>query len=62
MRKANLILNKTNNFALKITKFNHYIRSEQKEYELSKQLLRRRNSIGANAEKVNNAQFNKDFI
>ena len=38
------------------------ILSEQKEYVLSKQVLRSATSIGANAEEANAAQTKKDFI
>ena len=61
MKEKNIIQEKTYQFALSIVKL--YIRiQEQKEYVLSKQLLRAGTSIGANTEEASAAQTKKDFI
>lgn len=62
MEKENVILLKTDAFALRIVKLNKHLREEKKEYELSKQLLKSGTSIGANSEEASGAQSRKDFI
>ncbi|MBN1180953.1 MAG: four helix bundle protein [Bacteroidales bacterium] len=62
MKKENIILTKTYDFALKIVKLYLYLKSEFNEFELSRQVLRSGTSIGANSEEGNNAQSKKDFI
>jgi four helix bundle protein len=61
MVKENIILNKSFVFALTIIETYKYL-NENKEYVLSKQLLRSGTSIGANVEEANAAQTKKDFI
>ena len=46
----NIIQIKSYDFALKVVKFVQLLQSEQKEYILSKQLLRSATSVGANVE------------
>lgn len=59
--KENLIKDKTFNFSLKIISL--YIKLvKEKEFVLSKQLLRSGTSIGANVEESTAAQSKKDFI
>lgn len=59
--KQNIIKDKTYQFALKI--IHHYQKMrQQKEFVLSKQLLRSGTSIGANVEEATAAQSRKDFI
>jgi len=53
---------KNYDFALKIISSYKEISSHQKEYTLSKQLLRSGTSIGANIREAEFAQSNKDFI
>ena len=60
--KENLIITKTYLFAVRIVKLNKYLTIEQKEYVLSKQILRSGTSIGANTEEANAGQSKKDFI
>jgi len=61
MKKTNLIKDKTYQFALDVIKL--YLKlCEQKEFVLSKQLLRSGTSIGANVEEATAAQSRKDFI
>ena len=61
LKKENVILDKTFNFSLKIIELYKYL-SNNKEYIISKQLLRSGTSIGANVEESTAAQTKKDFI
>ena len=49
-------------FAIRIVKLYKYLRKEKKEFVLSKQLLRRGTSIGANVAESQQAQSRADFI
>ena len=49
-------------FALRIVKVYKYLLSEQKEFVLSKQLLRSGTSIGANVAEANQARSRPDFV
>ncbi len=60
--KKSVILDKSYSFALKIIELYQYMRKHQKEFELSKQILRSGTSIGANSEEASGAQSKKDFI
>lgn len=60
--KDNLIKIKTYAFAVRIVKLYQYLSTHQKEFVLSKQLLRSGTSIGANIEEGVAAQSRKDFI
>jgi four helix bundle protein len=60
--KENVLKTKSYDFALRIVKACRYISTEQKEYVLSKQLLRCGTSIGANVVEANQAQSRADFI
>lgn len=62
MEKENVILLKTDAFALRIVKLYKHLREEKKEDELTKQLLKSGTSIGANSEEASGAQSRKDFI
>lgn len=59
---ANVVLDKSYQFALEIIKIVRLIQSEQKEYVLTKQLLRSGTSIGANVTEATAAQSKRDFI
>ncbi len=59
--KDNLIQTKSFDFALKIIDFYKILKSE-KEFVLSKQLLRAGTSIGANINEAEAAQSKEDFI
>lgn len=61
MKKNNLIQDKSFQFALDIIKFYIQIKDE-KEFVISKQLLKSGTSIGANVEESIAAQSRKDFI
>ena len=58
----NVIKTKTYQFAVRIIKLNKFLVNEQKEYVLSKQILRSGTSIGANTEEADAGQSKKDFI
>lgn len=58
----NIIQVKSYDFALKIVKFVQSIQVDQKEYVLSKQLLRSATSIGANVEEAIWGISHADFI
>jgi len=60
MKKNNIILDKSFDFALNIIELYKKM-TEQKEYILSKQILRSGTSIGANVEESTAAQSRKDF-
>ena len=59
--KKNLIVDLSFDFALDIIKL-YQILVSQKEFQLSKQLLRSGTSIGANVEEANAGISKKDFI
>ena len=61
MKKDNIIVDKTFQFSLSIIAFYQQLLSD-KEYVLSKQLLRSGTSIGANVEESLAAQSRSDFI
>src|SRR5215212_7230835 len=61
MKSENKILGLSFDFAIQIIEL-YKILIEQKEYVISKQLLRSATSIGANVEEANAAQTKKDFI
>jgi len=60
--KENAIQQKSYAFASRIVKAYKYLVSEQREFVLSKQLLRSGTSIGANVEKALAASSKADFI
>ena len=57
-----VLRDKSYSFALRIVKLCKYLRSKQKEYVLSKQVLRSGTSIGALIREAQYAQSPKDFI
>ncbi|WP_228236891.1 four helix bundle protein [Allomuricauda sp. M10] len=61
MQAENPLLKKSYDFALKIIKLYKSIIHANKEYILSKQLLRSGTSIGANISEANGAISNADF-
>ena len=60
--KENVLRDKSYRFALRIVKVYKYLLSEQKEFVLSKQLLRSGTSIGANVAEANQARSRPDFV
>lgn len=61
MKKENIALNKSFDFALRIIKLVKYLRKEHDEFIMSKQIMRSGTSIGANMEEASGAQSRKDF-
>ncbi|MBQ7363851.1 MAG: four helix bundle protein [Clostridia bacterium] len=60
--KDNPLINKSIAFASRIIKLNSNLVREQKEYVLSKQIIRSGTSIGANINEANYAESIADFI
>ena len=58
----NVVEEKSFRFAVRIVKLNQYLRTNKKEYVLSKQLLRSGTSIGANVAESQQAQSRADFV
>ena len=59
---AGAIQDKSRDFAIRIVKCYKYLTEQQKEWVLSKQLLRCGTSIGANTRESRNAQSKLDFL
>lgn len=62
MKKENIIVDMSFEFALRIVKLYDYLCKEKKEFILSRQVMRSGTSIGANIEEAQGAQSTKDFI
>ena len=58
----NVIYDKSFSFAVRIVNLCRYLQTEQKEFVLSKQILRCGTSIGANVAESQQAQSKPDFI
>lgn len=58
----NPIYDKSKDFAVRMVNLYKYLCAEEKEYVLSKQLVRCGTSIGANVHEAINAQSRADFI
>ena len=61
MKPDNTIADKSFEFAVRIVNLAKYLRIEEKEFVLSKQLLRSGTSIGANVAEAQRAQSRADF-
>lgn len=61
MQESNLTYDKSYKFALRIVSAYKYLSNEEKEWVLSKQLLRCGTSIGANVAEANGAISKADF-
>ena len=59
MKSNNIILDKSMEFAIRIVKLDRYLK--EKEFVLSKQILRSGTSIGANVNEAVYGQSRKDF-
>ena len=59
--EENIVAQKSKNFALRCIKLYKYLTNEQKEFVLSKQLLRSGTSIGANIKEAIRGQSKADF-
>lgn len=62
VQKSNPLLEKSYDFALRIVKFSRRLQVEQKEFILSKQVLRSGTAIGALSEEAQQAESKADFI
>ncbi|GHU88832.1 hypothetical protein FACS1894174_04720 [Bacteroidia bacterium] len=62
MKKENIIMTKSYNFALRIVKAYKYLSEEKREFVLSKQLLRSGTAVGALLKESEQAQSMRDFI
>ena len=62
MAKYNILQEKSFAFAIRIVNLYKFLHEEQKEYVLSKQILRSGTSIGANIEEGIAGQSDKDFL
>lgn len=60
--KESVLRDKSYAFALRIVKLYQHLAKEQREFVLSKQVLRSGTSIGANIEEAGQAQSKPDFI
>jgi four helix bundle protein len=60
--KENIVMNKSYAFALQIIKLYKHLVAEQKEYVLSKQVLRSGTAVGALIKEAEHAQSKADFI
>jgi four helix bundle protein len=59
--KENIVLEKSHSFAQRIVKLYLFLKTEKKEFELAKQVLRSGTSIGANIEEAIGGLSRKDF-
>lgn len=62
MKSNNIVQEKSFQFAIRIINVYKFLKVQQKEFVLSKQLLRSGTSIGANIEEAIGGQSSKDFI
>lgn len=62
MTQGNNVLNKSFEFSIRIVKLYQHLSKEQREYVLSKQLLRSGTSIGANINEAQAGQSKADFV
>jgi four helix bundle protein len=60
--KNNIVVDKSYAFSLRIVKMYRFLVQNEKEFVLSKQVLRSGTSIGANVEEAIGGQSSKDFI
>lgn len=62
MKDENIVAEKSYAFALRIIKLYKYIKLEQNEFVISKQILRSGTSIGALIREAEHAQSDADFL
>ena len=61
MKKSNVVVDKSMDFAIRIVRLYKYLQNDKAEYVISKQLLRSGTSIGANVREAIYAQSRADF-
>lgn len=62
MKKENIVVDKSFDFALRTVRLYKRLCEEKKEFVLSKQVLKSGTSIGANIREAERTQSKKDFI
>ncbi len=62
MKNENIVMTKAYAFALRVIKAYKYLSLEQREFVLSKQLLRSGTSVGALVKEAEHAQSKADFV
>lgn len=62
MKRDNVIVDKSFDFAVRIVNLHKHLTAEKKEFVLSKQLMRSGTSIGANVSEAVRGQSDADFI
>jgi four helix bundle protein len=62
MIKKNIVKDKSFEFAVRVVKLFKYLSIQEKEFVLSKQLLRSGTSVGAMIREAEHAETKKDFI
>lgn len=62
MKKENIIVKKSYEFAIRIIKLYKFLVEEKKEFVISKQILRSGTSIGANVNEAQSAESKMDFV
>lgn len=62
LRKPHLLRDKTFHFAVRIVRLSKYLITDQKEFTLSKQILRSGTNPGAMVRETLNAESDRDFI
>ena len=62
MKEENQVVQKSKAFAVRMIRLYQYLTEEQKEFVLSKQMLRSGTSIGANIREGIRAQSTADFL
>lgn len=60
--KENIIKEKSFQFAIRVVKLYQYLRTDKKEFVLSKQMLRSGTSVGAMIREAEHAQSRVDFL
>ena len=60
--RDNIVKNKSFEFAIRVVKLYQFLCDQQKEFVLSKQLLRSGTSVGAMVREAEHAETKKDFI
>lgn len=60
--KANIVLDKSFTFAVRIVKLSQFLQNDKHEYILSKQILRSGTSVGALVREAQHAESSKDFV
>ena len=61
-KKDSVLRDKSYKFAIRIVKLSQYLKQENKEFDMSKQILRSGTSIGALIREAEYAQSDADFI